>query len=134
MSADATSHQDSSRPRVSRRAFFIAGLLVTVLVAGFVSYYASSHPDGLNFVAEKHGFIAKEKESKAADSPFAGYSTKGVDNDRLSGGLAGVAGAGLVLVLMTGLGLAVRRRGSDDGDEDAAGGSDASSTRAPSQA
>jgi len=42
--------------RMSRRAFFAAFLLVALLVAGFGSYYASAHPDGLEFVAEKTGF------------------------------------------------------------------------------
>ena len=81
----------------SNRRFFAVFLLVALLIAGVASYYASSHPDGLNFVAEKTGFIDKEKESPTADGPFAGYSTKGIDDDRLSGGVAGVAGCLLVL-------------------------------------
>jgi cobalt/nickel transport protein len=96
------------------RTFLLSGLLVALLIAGFGSYYASSHPDGLNFVAEKAGFIDQEKESPVADGPFAGYQTKGVDNDRLSGGLAGLTGALVVLVLGGGLFWLVRRRPDDD--------------------
>lgn len=84
---------------MSTRRFFAVVLLVVFLIAGVASYYASSHPDGLNFVAEKTGFLDKEKKSPASDSPLAGYSTKGIDNDRLSGGVAGVAGCLLVLGL-----------------------------------
>jgi cobalt/nickel transport protein len=85
----------SARP--SNRCFFAGFLLAALLIAGVASLHASSHPDGLNFVAEKTGFIDKEKASPTADGPFAGYSTKGIDNDRLSGGVAGVAGCLLVL-------------------------------------
>lgn len=95
------------------RRFFAVFLLAALLVAGVASYYASSHPDGLNFVAEKTGFIEKEKASATSDGPFAGYSTEGIDNERLSGGVAGVAGCLLVLGIASGLFWVVRRRDSD---------------------
>ncbi|HQR26189.1 MAG TPA: PDGLE domain-containing protein [Nocardioides sp.] len=81
------------------RTFVLVGVLLALLVAGVGSYYASAHPDGLSFVAEQTGFSDQEQTSATADSPFAGYQTKGVENDRLSGGLAGVAGTVTVLVL-----------------------------------
>ena len=102
----------STRP--SNRAFFVSFLLVSLLVAGVVSFYASSHPDGLNYVAEKTGFIDAETPHASSDSPFAGYSTQGVDDDRLSGGIAGVVGVLVMLVLSTGLFWAIRRRGAPD--------------------
>ena len=37
------------------RTFLALGLLVCLLVAGVASFYASSHPDGLEYVAEKTG-------------------------------------------------------------------------------
>ncbi len=98
------------------RRFFVGFLLVALLVAGVASYYASSHPDGLNFVAEKSGFIDKEKASPTSEGPFAGYTTKGIGNDRLSGGVAGVAGCLLVLVIASGVFWLVRRR--DDPADD----------------
>ena len=100
----------ASRPPL--RVFLLAGLLVTLLVAGVVSYYASSHPDGLEHVAEKTGFLHTAEDSPTADSPLADYQTAGVDDERLSGGLAGVIGTLLVLLLAGGLAWAVRRRGS----------------------
>ena len=39
----------------SNRRFFAGFLLVALLVAGVASYYASTHPDGLNSVAAKAG-------------------------------------------------------------------------------
>ena len=99
---------------MSRRRFFAAFLLVALLVAGVASYYASSHPDGLNFVAQEQGFSEKEKQSPTADGPLAGYSTKGIDDERLSGGVAGVAGCVLVLAIGSGLFWVLRRRGDDE--------------------
>ena len=84
--------------------------VVALLLAGVVSYYASGSPDGLNRVARDKGFAATEKDHHAADGPFAGYETKDVGNDRLSGAIAGVVGVGVVLVLAGGLVLVVRRR------------------------
>lgn len=93
-----------------RRTFFITALVVALLVAGVGSYYASTHPDGLEYVAEQAGFQDQAEEPKTADGPLANYQTKGVDDERLGGGLAGVAGVLLVLVVMGGLAYTVRRR------------------------
>ena len=95
---------------MSTRRFFAVALVVSLLVAGVASYYASAHPDGLEYVAEQTGFIDAAEDSATADSPLADYQTAGVDNERLSGGLAGVVGVVLVLVLAGGLAYAVRRR------------------------
>lgn len=85
--------------------------VVALLLAGVVSHYASSEPDGLNRVARDHGFAQTEKGHEA-DAPLAGYSAEDVDDPRLSGGLAGVIGVVVVLVLAGGLAFAVRRRAS----------------------
>jgi hypothetical protein len=98
--------------------FLLAGLLISLLLAGVVSYWASSDPDGLNKVAIDHGFAGAEQPHPAADSPFAGYGTRGVDNEFASGALAGVVGVGITLVVAGGLFMAIRRRG----DHSASGG------------
>ena len=97
-------------PRIGSRRFLVVFLLAALLVAGVASYYASSHPDGLEYVAGQVGFMDKADDSPATKSPLADYSTKGVDNDRISGGVAGVAGSLLVLVLAGGLFRVLRRR------------------------
>ncbi|HSE08805.1 MAG TPA: PDGLE domain-containing protein [Nocardioidaceae bacterium] len=96
------------------RTVLVVGILAALLVAGGVSYYASSHPDGLEYVAEQVGFSDAAKDPATADSPLADYQVKGVENDALSGALAGVAGSLIVLALVTGLAYVVRRRGSTD--------------------
>lgn len=103
-----------TRPRVTTRRLLVVGVLVSMFLAGVVSFYASRHPDGLESVADQVGLGDSAKVYDNADSPFAGYATRGVDSPRLSGGVAGVVGATLVFVLASGVFLAVRRR--DDRD------------------
>jgi len=102
----------SSTP-VSRRRFYAAFLVAALLVAGGASYYASSHPDGLEFVAGETGFLDRADDSPTANSPLADYSTKGIDDARVSGGVAGVAGCLLVLGISFGLFRVLRRRDDD---------------------
>jgi hypothetical protein len=102
---------------MSGRAFLVTALLVSLLLAGVASYYASAHPDGLNHVAEQTGFIDHESTSATSDGPFAGYEVRGIDDARLSGGAAGVVGVLVVLLLAGGLGYAVRRRPDADSSE-----------------
>lgn len=92
------------------RAFVVVGLLVALLISGVVSLYASSHPDGLEYVAERTGFLDTADDHVVADGPLADYGVQGVDDARLSGGLAGIAGAAVTLLVMGGLVLVVRRR------------------------
>jgi cobalt/nickel transport system permease protein/cobalt/nickel transport protein len=101
---------------MSTRRFFAVFLVAALLVAGVASFYASSHPDGLEHVAEKTGFLESAEDSPVADGPLADYSTKGVQNERLSVGVAGVVGSLAVLVLAGGLFWALRRRGPTSAD------------------
>lgn len=96
------------------RRFLLGGLLVALLGAGIGSYYASTRPDGLAHVAEQTGFADRSQDSPTSDGPFAGYSTRGVEDDRVGGGVAGLVGAGLTLVLAGGLFWVLRRRSDDD--------------------
>ena len=95
------------------RGFLVVGLVVALLVAGVASFYASSHPDGLEYVAERTGFADTAEDSPTADGPLADYQTTGVDDARLSGGIAGVAGALVVLLLAGGLFWGLRRRADE---------------------
>ncbi|MFD2081907.1 cobalt/nickel transport system permease protein [Actinopolymorpha cephalotaxi] len=96
------------RPRT--RVVALVGLLVVLALAGGVSYYASASPDGLNKVAEDHGFASTAKDSPTRHSPFADYGVRGITDGRVSTAVAGVAGVAIVLALGTGVALAVRRR------------------------
>jgi hypothetical protein len=96
---------------VSTRRLLLAGLVVALVLAGVVSYYASGHPDGLNYVASKVGFSSTARPHASDGSPFAGYATRGVGDARLSGGLAGVVGVLVVGLVGGGLAWVLRRRG-----------------------
>ena len=102
------------KARMRTRRFFAVALVVTLLVAGVASYYASSHPDGLEYVAEQTGFIDAGTDSATSSSPLADYQTAGVEDARLSGGIAGVVGVVVMLVLSTGLFWVIRRRRPED--------------------
>jgi len=78
--------------KVSNKKFYIGGLLVSLVLAGFVSFYASSHPDGLEKVAEEIGFIETAEDPATAGSALADYGVAGVENERASVGVAGVIG------------------------------------------
>jgi cobalt/nickel transport protein len=99
---------------MSTRALVVTGLLLSLLLAGVASYYASSSPDGLMYVAERTGFSDTATEHAAQDSPLAGYALRGVTGTALSGGLAGVVGVLVVGALAGGLVWALRRRGHED--------------------
>jgi PDGLE domain len=98
------------------RSVVLVGLLITLLLAGFGSYYASRSPDGLARVAIDKGMdkgMGKGALIHAfGDSPLAGYSVRGVGSQRLSRGLAGVAGVGLTFLLVGAITVGVRGRGA----------------------
>ncbi len=102
--------------RPSTRALVVTGVLVALLLAGVVSFYRSTAPDGLNRVAEDQGIARAERDHAAADGPMAGYRARGVGNDRVSGLVAGVTGALVVLALFGGLTFVLRRRNDADAD------------------
>jgi cobalt/nickel transport protein len=96
------------------KKFLIAGFALTIFLAGFVSFYASSHPDGLEKVAEDIGFLETAKDHSNANSALADYGVKGIDNARLSTGAAGVIGVLATAGVSTGLFLVLRRRSGAD--------------------
>ncbi|MGW4446338.1 energy-coupling factor ABC transporter permease [Streptomyces sp. NPDC004682] len=98
--------------RTSRRTLWITGLVTSLILAGFVSFYASANPDGLEKVAHDQGIDRKSERHASADSPLADYGVKDVSDARLSGGLAGVIGVGVTVVAGSAVFWAVRRRRS----------------------
>lgn len=92
------------------RVFVLAALVVAVILAGGVSYWASDSPDGLNRVAIDHGFDASQTQHGTSESPLAGYGTAGVDDPLLSGAVAGVVGVAVTFALAGAITFTVRRR------------------------
>ncbi len=99
--------------------FVVGGLIVTLGLAFFVGPLASSSPDGLNKVAIDKGFSDTQKEHTLADGPLAGYGVKGVDDERLSTGLAGIIGVAVTFgigMVLFGLLRTVRARRAAQAD------------------
>ncbi|MFD8965198.1 energy-coupling factor ABC transporter permease [Streptomyces sp. NPDC059568] len=105
----------------SNRPLLVTGLVTALVLAGFVSFYASANPDGLEKVAADHGIDKKTEEHASADSPLADYGVKDISDARLSGGLAGVIGVGATVVVGSGVFWAVRRRRSETAASPSAG-------------
>jgi len=108
--------------------FLGGGLLIALVLAGVVSNFASSSPDGLDATARQGctfdaaGNITggacmaqREQQHQLKDGPLANYGIKGIDNPYLSNGLAGVAGVVVTFGIGLGVFWLVRRRGVTSG-------------------
>jgi cobalt/nickel transport protein len=98
---------------MKQKSFLISGFIASLFLAGVVSFYASSNPDGLEKVAEDIGFIETAEDHTYAEGALADYGVKGVENPRLSTGLAGVIGVVATGVVSTGIFMLVRRKSDD---------------------
>ncbi|MFF3392430.1 energy-coupling factor ABC transporter permease [Streptomyces sp. NPDC002669] len=109
---DAPAARPAAAPAATRspRALWATGLVTALVLAGFVSFYASSNPDGLEKVAADKGIDEKVEEHAAKDSPLADYGVKDVSDARISGGLAGVIGVGVTIAVGSGVFYVVARR------------------------
>lgn len=102
------------RPSTHRnRIFWLTGLGIALLIAVFLSPFASSDPDGLNRVSEDLGFVDREHpEAPATKLPFAeifdGYALKGVP-EAIATPVAGLIGTLVTFGLAWGLGKLVVR-------------------------
>jgi cobalt/nickel transport protein len=98
---------------MKQKSFLISGFIASLFLAGVVSFYASSNPDGLEKVAEDIGFIETAEDHTYAEGALADYGVKGIENPRLSTGLAGVIGVFATGVVSTGIFMLVRRKSGD---------------------
>ncbi|GIH91297.1 energy-coupling factor ABC transporter permease [Planobispora siamensis] len=86
--------------------FLLPGVVVTFVLAGVVSVFASGDPDGLERVAEDEGF-----GDQATDHAFGTWTL--ADYGDVAGipvGVAGVVGVAATLIVAGAVGYAVRRR------------------------
>ncbi|MBG0813699.1 energy-coupling factor ABC transporter permease [Planomonospora sp. ID82291] len=97
----------AASPRPAR-PFLLAGVGVTLVLAGVVSFFASGDPDGLEKVAEDEGFLGR-----ATDHPFASWLLGDYgDGGGVPVGVAGVVGVGITLLVAGAVAYAARRRGT----------------------
>ncbi len=91
------------------RRLFAIGLLVAVLVAVVIAQFASSNPDGLEYVAEQEGFAETATDHDLADAPLADYGENLTDNDGLNTAVAGLIGTLATLAVGYGIFWLARR-------------------------
>ena len=91
-----------------KKAFF-----VVLLVAVAASFFASSHPDGLEKVAENLGFIERAQERSA---PLPDYTTPGFSEGGLSTATAGIAGV-LITLAVFWLAAYIMKKGNNKMDK-----------------
>ncbi len=115
--------------KTDTKLFVVAGLLVGLALAVFVSPFASSSPDGLEKVAEEEGFADSATEHQLDDSPLADYAVDGVDDESISTGASGLIGVLLTLGVTAGILAIVRTlRRSDEGDSESRRGPPSTTT------
>ena len=90
-----------------RPPWWVWAIAGTVLVAGLLAPYASSLPDGLESVIERHHISVTRTEQP---SPLPDYQTPGVANHRLSVLVASAAGILLVFGATWAIGRVLSRR------------------------
>jgi cobalt/nickel transport protein len=93
------------------------GLAVSLVLAGVVSYYASSSPDGLEKVAGDVGFLDEAQDSAVAGSPLSDYGIEGVSDERVAVGIAGIVGVLITGAVAFGLFLWLGRRNAGRREE-----------------
>jgi hypothetical protein len=82
-------------------------LLFSLFIAGFLSLFASAHPDGYEKAGEELGFI--EKATSFIHAPFPDYQVPGI-NQAFSGSLAGIIGVILTFVIFMGIGKVLGKK------------------------
>jgi len=97
--------------------FALAGLAVAVVAAMAGAPFASSAPDGLERVAEDHGFSTDN--GQPARGPIPDYQMPGVKHGGLATALAGATGtlAAFGAAWALGRGVQNRRRNASTGEE-----------------
>ncbi len=101
---------DANKP--ARNIGVVVGGLLISLVLVVLSPLASSHPDGLEWVAEKHGFIEAAREAFYNIVPD--YSMPGISNPALATIVAGILGAVIVFGVAYGIARAEKRPSAQD--------------------
>jgi cobalt/nickel transport system permease protein len=97
----------TDQKQVGGKFVWVAGLLIALALA-VASPLASTHPDGLEFVAEQQGFI-----DKAQANPFniiPDYAMPGVANEQAATIAAGIIGVIIVFFVATGVAYLRRNR------------------------
>jgi cobalt/nickel transport system permease protein len=95
----------TDQKQVGGKVVWIAGLLIAIALA-VASPLASTHPDGLEFIAQQQGFIGKQQANPIQIIP--NYALPGVANESVATIAAGILG--VIIVFLVAIGVAFLRR------------------------
>lgn len=90
------------------RRLILGGLVIAIVIAAASAFIASGSPDGLERVAQDHGFL-----DRAQDAPYRvlpDYTVPGLGDGPISTIVAGAVGVVLVAGIALGAGSVLRRR------------------------
>ena len=88
----------------------VAGLLISLMLAIFLSPFASQLPDGLQKVAEDLEFAHMGEGTEVINGPVPDYIMPGIGNEKIAASLAGIAGLMMTFALAFALGKVARKR------------------------
>jgi cobalt/nickel transport protein len=92
------------------KGFLWIGLGISLLLALFISPFASSSPDGLEKVADTEGFAEKAKGGSIWNyAPLPDYGIPRIKNEKLSTALSGLIGTLAIFFLAIGIGKLIKK-------------------------
>ena len=90
--------------------FVWIGLGMALLLALFLSPFASTSPDGLEKVAETKGFLEKgEGWTFWKHAPFSDYTLPWIKNEKVSTALSGLIGTLAIFLIALGVGKLIKK-------------------------
>ncbi len=92
----------------ARRQLLLWGVVIAVVIASLSAFLASPAPDGLERVAEDHGFLERAEDARYNILPD--YTVPGLGEGAVSTIAAGAIGVVLVTGVTLGAGALLRRR------------------------
>ena len=90
--------------------FIWIGLGIVLLLALFLSPFATTSPDGLEKVAETKGFAEKGETWKFwKHAPLSGYNFPWIKNEKISTALSGLIGTLAIFFIALGIGKLIKK-------------------------
>jgi hypothetical protein len=107
--ASRADHGPAPRPRGRfARWWWVAGLVIAVLVVVVLAPLASSDPDGLERVAADEGFV--DRAENLVGGLLSDYAIPGIEDPTVSTILSGLLGLAIVVLAIVLLGRLLARR------------------------
>jgi len=85
-------------------------LILCIVFAAIASLIASSHPDGLEWVAERLGFLSIGEGQEAMASPMPDYLMPWINSEFLSSIVTAAIGTLFVFFIILGLGKLIKKK------------------------